>query len=156
MQRKVRDDVAAVERAMVAIRRRQSRRTLASLAAGQGAAADAALAALLDAVEGEQESGRPSTVTSLTAVLGVDQPRASKLVARATDQGLLRREADPRDGRRCLLVLTTAGHALLESVHRFRRGVFERAMADWPDRDRADFARLLTRFVGALTQDPAR
>src|SRR6266542_2755038 len=134
MQRKVRDDVAAVERAMVAIRRRQSRRTLASLAAGQGAAADAALAALL----------------------GVDQPRASKLVARATDQGLLRREADPRDGRRSLLVLTAAGHALLESVHRLRRGVFERAMADWPDRDRADFARLLTRFVGALTQDPAR
>ncbi len=43
------------------------------------------------------------------------------------------------------------GRALSDEVHRFRRAMFSAAMADWPDADRAAFARLLTRFVDALT-----
>jgi DNA-binding MarR family transcriptional regulator len=79
--------------------------------------------------------------------MGVDQPRASRLVARAVEQGLLRREADQRDGRRAVLVPTEAGQAHLDELHAFRRSVFAEVMADWPDEDRANFGRLLTAFV---------
>src|ERR1700746_3214966 len=85
------EHVEAVERAMVAIRRSQSRRTLARLAAarqgtssgaGHGTAAapepSAAGAEVLDVVEEAEESGGRATVTSVAAALGIDQPRASK------------------------------------------------------------------------------
>ena len=147
--------VEAVERAMVALRRSQSRRTLARLAATRrratvAAAAPGAGVEVLDAIEEAEESGVPATVTSVAAALGIDQPRASKLVAAAVAAGLARREADQADGRRALLVRTPAGRRLSAEVHAFRRQVADRAMAGWSDRDRAQFARLLTRFVESL------
>ncbi|MET7763363.1 MarR family winged helix-turn-helix transcriptional regulator [Streptomyces sp. NPDC005393] len=70
--------------------------------------------------------------------MGVDQPRASGLIAGAVEAGLVRREADQSDGRRALLVRTEAGRALTQEVHRFRRSVFAEAMEGWPEADRAD------------------
>jgi len=148
----------AVERAMVAIRRSQSRRTLARLAAkrhGSGAAGPEAPAGgaaydVLDVIEADEEAGRPATVTSVAATLNIDQPRASKLVASAVAAGLVRREADQTDGRRALLVRTPAGQRVSAQVHAFRRQVIAEALADWPPADRAEFARLLTRFVESL------
>ncbi|HVW42365.1 MAG TPA: MarR family winged helix-turn-helix transcriptional regulator [Amycolatopsis sp.] len=155
------EHIEAVERAMVALRRSQSRRTLARLAARQpagsggdrGTAATAASGGgveVLDAVEEAEEAVRPATVTSVAIALGIDQPRASKLVAAAVTAGLVRREADQADGRRALLVRTPAGRRLSAEVHAFRRQVADQAMADWPVGDRAEFARLLTRFVESL------
>jgi DNA-binding MarR family transcriptional regulator len=151
-----------VERAMVAIRRSQSRRTLARLAAarqgartggGHGTATDGAgraSADVLDVIEEAEAAGRPATVTSVAAALGIDQPRASKLVAAAVAAGLVRREADQADGRRAMLVRTPAGQHLSEQAHALRRQVFGEAMAGWPAADRAEFARLLSRFVESL------
>src|SRR5215831_8039511 len=156
------ENVEAVERAMVAIRRSQNRRTLARLVAarqgtrtggGRGTAADGAggaVADVLDVIEEAEETGGRATVTSLAAALSIDQPRASKLVAAAVAAGLVRREADQADGRRALLVRTPAGQQLSAEVHAFRRQVFGRAMAGWPAADRAEFARLLARFVQSL------
>lgn len=138
------EPVAAVERAMVEIRRRQSRRALHRLG---GETLDPALFGVIDAVE--ESPG--ATVTSLADRLGVDQPRASRLVARAVDAGLLRRIADPADGRRSTLELTELGVEQAEQVHRFRREMFGTAMRDWPEHDRQEFARLLTTFVDALS-----
>jgi len=147
----------AVERAMVAIRRSQNRRTLARLAAarhggGRGTAdgASGAGADVLDIIEEAEEAGGRATVTSVAAALDIDQPRASKLVAAAVAEGLVRREADQADGRRALLVRTPAGRRLSAQAHAFRRQVFGEAMADWSAADRAEFARLLTRFVESL------
>jgi DNA-binding MarR family transcriptional regulator len=133
--------VVLVERAMVAIRRSQSRRALS-----RQMAIDPAVFGVLDAVE---ERG-PSSVTDLAAVLGVDQPRASRLVAKAVDEGLLRRQADQSDGRRTLVALTTSGQRQVDAAHSARREVFARAMADWSEADQATFARLLTSFVGSV------
>lgn len=156
-------DLAAIERAMVAIRRSQSRRQLARLARERGAdlgqhRPDAAAGRpvststveVLDALEAAEQGGAPATVSSIAGALGLDQPRASRLVAAAVAEGMVRREADQGDGRRALLVRTPAGVAASEQVHRFRRQVFAAAMTDWPAADRAHFARLLTRFVEAL------
>ena len=153
-----------VERAMVAIRRSQNRRTLARLAAarqgarpgdGRGTAAGGAGRAsvdVLDVIEEAEETGGRATVTSVAAALNIDQPRASKLVAAAVAAGLVRREADQADGRRALLVRTPAGRRLSAQVHAFRRQVFGEAMAGWPAADRAEFARLLSRFVESLAE----
>lgn len=135
------DDVERIERAMVTIRRRQRRRTLARRSGVSGQAFD-----VLDALE----SGQAVTVSDIAHVLGVDQPRASKLVTAAVAEGLVRREADQSDGRRSTLVLTEAGRAVVAAAHRTRRTAFAAAMAEWTAAERAEFARLLTRFVEAL------
>jgi DNA-binding MarR family transcriptional regulator len=145
------ESVAAVERALVTIRRRQSRRALAQLA---GAAMTSGGFEVLDVVEAAELGATPATVSSVAEALHVDQPRASKLVAAAVDAGLVRREADQRDGRRSRLVRTAAGRRASERVHRFRRGVFARAMVDWSATDREQFAALLERFVSALEAAP--
>jgi DNA-binding MarR family transcriptional regulator len=154
----------AVERAMVAIRRSQSRRALARLATArhgaipgdrQGSTDDGtsgASADVLDIIEEAEETGSAATVTSVAAALDIDQPRASKLVAAAVSAGLVRREADQADGRRSLLVRTMAGQRLSAQMHAFRQQVFGDAMADWSTADRAEFARLLSRFVESLAR----
>lgn len=137
--------VAAVERAMVAIRRSQSRRAIQRVAGG--IQIDPALFGVIDAVE---EGPEAPTVGSVADRMGIDQPRASRLVARAVDAGLLRRVADPEDGRRSSLELTGLGVEQADQVHRFRREIFGTAMRDWPEHDQREFARLLGAFVGAL------
>ncbi|MEU4833208.1 MarR family winged helix-turn-helix transcriptional regulator [Streptosporangium sp. NPDC023615] len=111
------------------------------------ASLDPVLFGVIDAVE-EREGG--VTVTSVSDRLGVDQPRASRLVARAVDAGLVRGVADPADGRRSTLELTALGTEHAERVHRLRREVFGTAMRGRPERDRREFARLLTAFVAEL------
>ncbi|WP_283135160.1 MarR family winged helix-turn-helix transcriptional regulator [Rhizohabitans arisaemae] len=139
-----------IERAMVAVRRSQTRRTL-SLAAGVTSAGFD----VLDVVEAAEQSGTPATVAAVAEALAVDQPRASKLVATAVQVGLVRRQADQTDGRRSFLVLTEEGRTAVAEISRFRRDVFAAAMRDWPESDRAEFARLLHRFVSALPARPS-
>jgi len=133
----------AIEQAMIRIRRSQSRRALSRLSPE----ADPAVFAVLDALE---EIGRPGTVGELGTALGVDQPRASRLAARAVDEGLLVRQADQQDGRRTRLALTDRARDHLAAAHRTRQEVFDRVMTDWPAADRVTFARLLTSFTDAL------
>ncbi|GAB3861390.1 MarR family winged helix-turn-helix transcriptional regulator [Dactylosporangium cerinum] len=153
------DALGAVEAAMVAIRRSQTRRALAR--SGPTGGVDPAVFDVVDAVEGasaavEGASAAPAgggaTVMSVAAALDVAQPRASKLVAAAVEAGWLRREADQGDGRRSLLVLTEDGLALSERVHAARRARFAAATGDWSPADLATFAQLLTRFVAGLTE----
>jgi len=47
-------------------------------------------------------------------------------------------------------VRTAAGRRLSAQAHSFRQLVFSEAMAGWPAADRAEFARLLSRFVESL------
>ncbi len=137
--------VAAIERAMVAIRRSQTRRTLNRLGAkGTRPSIDPTTFGVLDAVEGRPDA---AAVGDIAQALGIDQPRASRLVARAVADGLLRREADQDDARRVILRLTTSARTALTSVHKSRQAVFARTTADWTQTDRTEFARLLTKFV---------
>ncbi|WP_433525759.1 MarR family winged helix-turn-helix transcriptional regulator [Nocardia pseudovaccinii] len=134
---------AAVEAAMVRIRRRQTRGAL-----GKDSPVPIAVFRVLDAVAG----ANADTVGTLAPVLGVDQPRASRLVAQAVSSGHLERVADQQDGRRAVLRLTPAGRAAVTAARDGRRGAMAAAMADWTDRERTEFARLLGRFVDALDE----
>jgi DNA-binding MarR family transcriptional regulator len=137
------DPVAVVESAMIAVRRRQTRRAFAVEAGGPDPVQE-----VLDALEAAEPD--PIGVNGVAAALGVDQPRASKLVAAAVSAGLVRREADQADGRRTNLVLTADGRRQLEWVHDYRRERFAAAMEDWTAAERQTFADLLSRFVTAL------
>ncbi|MFI9409428.1 MarR family winged helix-turn-helix transcriptional regulator [Nocardia gamkensis] len=130
----------AVEAAMVRIRRRQTRGALSE------GAIPVAVFRVLDAVA----DGSADTVGALAPALGVDQPRASRLVAQAVSAGLLERVADQRDGRRSVLRLTAAGNRAVAEARKGRRTTMAAAMADWTPAERADFARLLERFVDAM------
>lgn len=149
-------DVAAIEAAMVAVRRAQSRRRLAHLARHRGertgphAGLSDSVFELLDVVEAGAAEGEPPTVTEAAAILDVDQPRASRLAGQAVQAGLLRREADQRDGRRSLLVLTAEGRAVLVAIHGFRRRAIAEATSEWDPAEREMFARLLSRFMREL------
>jgi len=136
-----------VEQAMVAIRRRQNKRSLAKAAGSTPE--NTALSDVLDVVDSEHGQ---CSVATIADRLAVDQPRASKLVARAVGDGLVRRESDQSDGRRSLLSLTDSGHRAVETMHTFRRDLFGRAMAGWSGRERTEFARLLSDFVARMEE----
>jgi DNA-binding MarR family transcriptional regulator len=150
------EDVAAIERAMVAIRRAQTRRALARLSArrnvrsGRHGSLPDAVFELLDIVDAVTTRGGAPTVTEAATALGVDQPRASRLTAQALDAGLLRRGVDQADGRRSPLMLTPSGRGALDRIHGFRRQVIAEATADWDSEDRTALAQLLTRFVADI------
>ncbi|TDD57540.1 MarR family transcriptional regulator [Kribbella antibiotica] len=135
--------VVRVEAAMVTIRRRQTRRTFAEQTGRSDPVQE-----VLDALEAAGTA--PTGVNGVATTLGVDQPRASKVVAAAVAAGLVRREADQGDGRRTNLVLTDAGRERLDAVHDHRRQRFAAAMTDWTGPECETFADLLTRFVAAL------
>lgn len=131
----------AVEAAMIRIRRRQTRGALAG-----DSPIPVALHRVLDAVVAADSP----TVTALAPALGVDQPRASRLVAQAVSHGLLERVADQHDGRRAVLRLTGDGQQAMAAARTGRRTAMAAAMSDWTATERAEFARLLKRFVDAM------
>lgn len=146
-------DVAAIEAAVVALRRAQKRRALARLSqrreerAGRFAALPDAVFELLDLVAAAAGRGDSVGITEVAGHLDVDQPRASRLARQALDAGLIRRTADQRDGRRSLLALTADGEVVLAHIRDFRRRVIAEATSGWTAEDRATLARLLPRFV---------
>jgi DNA-binding MarR family transcriptional regulator len=145
--------IVALETAVVALRRAQRRRDLARLARRTGerpdgpAAPPDAVFELLDVLAAAAERGDSLTVTDVAGQLDVDQPRASRLAGLALTAGLIRREADQRDGRRSLLALTADGNHALDRIHNFRRRVIAEATTNWSDADRTALGRLLLRFV---------
>jgi DNA-binding MarR family transcriptional regulator len=156
--------VTRIERALLAMRRDQQARRLQRGAAGRGhehgthrpdhSLGGAARFRLLDALE-----PRPRTVTDLADATGVDQPRASRLVADAVDRGLVRRGVDPADARRAIVELTASGRAFLTAAHGTRRQAVETALGGFSVDEAARFAELLDRFVAAWPREatsPAR
>ena len=137
------DYAIAVEHAMSAIRRSQTRRALAKLADQS----DPAILETVDTVASLTAAGETASVSRVAELLELDQPRASRLVTRSVDQGLLDREVDEVDRRRRPLRVTEAGLERLDVARRFRAERFAAAMTEWDETDRVEFARLLTRFV---------
>jgi DNA-binding MarR family transcriptional regulator len=149
--------IAAIEAALVALRRAQRRRALADLSRRRGERTGAhaelpeAVFELLDALAAAAQRGQSLTITDAATELDVDQPRASRLAGLALQAALIRRAADQRDGRRSLLILTAEGQDLLARIHDFRRRTVAEVTDDWSDDDRAALARLLPRFVEDFT-----
>ena len=61
----------------------------------------------------EREGHHPRRLTALAALAGVTQPAMTQLISRLEDDGLVRREADPADGRVVQVRITDEGRATL-------------------------------------------
>ncbi|RKS71250.1 DNA-binding MarR family transcriptional regulator [Actinomadura pelletieri DSM 43383] len=94
------------------------------------------------------------TVGAVAERLEIDPSTASRLVGHAIDAGLLSRRPSPVDARRANLGLTDAGRRVKQVADRFRRAYLDALMTDWSADERADFARLLTRFADAAAHAP--
>jgi DNA-binding MarR family transcriptional regulator len=105
--------------------------------------------ARLRMLEALAAASHPLTVSEAAEAIGVDQPRASRLVQQGVDHGLVRREADPADARRTRIALTDAGEALLRGFRGERRDAVGQALADFSEADRRELARLLTMLAEA-------
>ncbi|KAB2371394.1 MarR family winged helix-turn-helix transcriptional regulator [Actinomadura montaniterrae] len=141
----------AVERNMVKLRRGMSRQRLGRAAIrDHNLPVDVQVLHVVDVVdEGPDEPGQEMSVGLVATRLGVDASRGSRIVAEAVKSGYVRRVASQADGRRIHLELTPAGRSVVEATRRTRQEHFAKAMRDWTDAERAEFARLLGRFVGA-------
>ncbi|MFF5260243.1 MarR family winged helix-turn-helix transcriptional regulator [Actinomadura viridis] len=94
------------------------------------------------------------TVGAVADRLEIDPSTASRLVGHAIDAGLVSRRPSPVDARRANLGLTEAGVRVKRVADRSRRAYLDELMADWTPAERADFARLLTRFAEAAVRAP--
>jgi DNA-binding MarR family transcriptional regulator len=101
-------------------------------------------------LEHTQNDGAEVTVGLVAELLGVDPSVASRMVSDNIKAGYLRRAASQEDGRRTVLELTAEGSALMARFRRHQRAAFEYITADWSERDRLEFARLMLRYVDSL------
>jgi DNA-binding MarR family transcriptional regulator len=114
------------------------------MAGAHGRFAGPARLRLLEALAAASE---PLSVSALAERIGVDQPRASRLVQQSVDLGLVRREADPDDARRTRIVLTDQGSAILRGFRGDRREAVQSALGAFTEEERAELARLLTKLA---------
>ena len=99
---------------------------------------------MLDALAAASD---PLGVSELAEAIGVDQPRASRLVQQGVDRGWVRREADPGDARRTRIALTEEGSQKIRGMRGERREQLGRALELFTETERNELARLLTKLA---------
>lgn len=99
---------------------------------------------MLDALA---EAAHPLSVSDLAAAIGVDQPRASRLVQQGVELGLVAREADPDDARRTRIALTAQGREIAERMRGQRHQSVSQALEGFTEAERSELARLLTKLA---------
>lgn len=110
---------------------------------------------MLEALEAAESDDRSLSVSGVADAIGVDQPRASRLVQEGVERGLVRRVPDPSDARRALIQLTTSGRAQLDELRTHRRSAVETALAGFTPEEARTFAQLFDRFVRAWPRPAA-
>lgn len=108
--------------------------------------------ARLRVLEALAAASAPLSVGEIAEAVGVDQPRASRLVQQGVESGLVQREADPEDARRTRVALTEQGAAIARRFRGERRDAVGTALAGFTDDERAELARLLTKLAEAWPQ----
>ncbi len=88
----------------------------------------------------------PLRPTALAVLLEVDLSVASRQLKALEDVGLVGRCPDPADARATLVSATAAGVEAFQATQRRRAEVVEEVVRDWPEEDRDELVRLLTRF----------
>lgn len=97
-------------------------------------------------------ASHPLTVSEVGDAIGVDQPRASRLIQQNVELGFVRREADPDDARRTRIALTDDGTRLVRGIRGQRREQLSQALGDFTPDERAELARLLTKLAASWPQ----
>ena len=103
--------------------------------------------AVIRMIEALASASSPLGVSEIAEAIGVDQPRASRLVQQGVDRGWVRREADPDDARRTRIALSDDGQRLARGVRGERRESLSHALEAFTPEEQADLARLLTKLA---------
>lgn len=90
---------------------------------------------------------RSCRLRELAEVVHADPSTVSRQVSELVDLGLVRRQADPRDGRATLLAITPEGVSACEDLRRRRRSLLEPLVAEWPVERIDAFSDLLRAFT---------
>ena len=93
----------------------------------------------------------PLSVAGLSAEIGRDHTTISRQLSKLESLTLVARQAG-EDRRVRTVTLTQGGRQIAQAVTGARRRLLSKVLADWPDTDLADLARLNRRFVDALVQ----
>ena len=96
-----------------------------------------------------EEDGR--TMSQLAQALGVQPPTVTKMVARMSAQGLLKRVASQTDGRLARVHLTDDGRARIDEIDRIWKRLEREALAGFDDKDKKRLKRLLRALERNLT-----
>ncbi|MFD1201951.1 MarR family winged helix-turn-helix transcriptional regulator [Leucobacter albus] len=94
-------------------------------------------------------AAEPLSISELADHIGVDQPRASRLVQQAVEHGHAVREVDPNDARRTRVRLTDSGLQLVHGVRGQQRDEASAALAALSGPERAELLRLLAKLAEA-------
>jgi DNA-binding MarR family transcriptional regulator len=89
-------------------------------------------------------------VKDLAVCCALDPSTVSRAVAALVREGLVRRAADPADGRASTLTLTPHGRAALDETNDWYERHLAAALKDWSTEDVAAFTAFLGRFADDL------
>ncbi len=92
----------------------------------------------------------PPRASALADLVGADPSTVSRQVASLVKAGFVERQADPNDGRACLLVPTELGLSKVSEYKARQAVAMAPIVGDWSVEDRADFIRLLRRYVSSI------
>jgi DNA-binding MarR family transcriptional regulator len=98
----------------------------------------------------------PLRPTALSGLLEVDLSVVSRQVRSLEDAGFVSRSADPADARASLISATPTGREAFEATARQRSEVLGEVLVAWPEADREEFVRMLSRFNTELEASIAR
>ncbi|HEY4456063.1 MAG TPA: MarR family transcriptional regulator [Pseudonocardiaceae bacterium] len=92
----------------------------------------------------------PRRTTALAEAIHSDTSTVSRQAGALVRHGLVERQADPADGRACLLAATPRGVECFEAHRRARTAEMMQVLANWSNTDLRDGADLLDRLNGEL------
>ena len=92
----------------------------------------------------------PRRTTSLAEAIHSDTSTVSRQVGALVRHGLVERQADPADGRACLLAATPRGVECFDAHRRARTAEMMQVLANWSNEDLRQGAELLDRLNGEL------
>lgn len=87
----------------------------------------------------------------LASAFGLDPSTITRQVQALEKADLVSRRADAADRRAWIVDLTDEGRVVLEHTRAYRRERLEQVLADWPDIDREELARLLAKANDSIS-----
>jgi DNA-binding MarR family transcriptional regulator len=140
--------IAAIETALYALGRRLKQARLHEhINRVAGVDIDQAGLAVLYALHGEKTGLR---VTEVATRLSIDAPAVTRKAQQLERLQLVSRTPDADDARASRLLLSPGGRRVLKRFLVARHRWLTVMLADWPESDRAEFARLIGRFTNDI------
>ena len=102
------------------------------------------------------DAGEPRRVGAIAHGLQVAGPHVTRHVSGLERMGLLERVRDPDDGRAWQITLTGKGTEVAQRCVEITTAWFAKAMEDWPESDKDELLRLMSKLAGDVSDHAAR